>query len=81
MPPGFSAIFRKGDNFCDCLFAFLNTVLLSTLLKERICSEGGRGGGGGGGGGGGWGGGEEEILSLRVDPYCSVGYALPYFFC
>ena len=39
----FSMIFCKGDNFCDFLFAFLNTKLFlkrGLLKKERICSQG-----------------------------------------
>ena len=37
-----AAIFHKGDNFCDFLFAFLriNPLLKKGLLsKERICSH------------------------------------------
>ena len=38
-----SSIFSKGDNFCDFLFAFLNSKPLLKrvlLLKESICSQG-----------------------------------------
>ena len=39
----FSAIFYKGDNFCDFRFAFLHTKSLlqrGLLQRERICSHG-----------------------------------------
>ena len=52
-PPSFSAIYSKGDNFCDFLFAYLNDKVFSKwglLLKERICSLG------------------SKFFSLRVDP-------------
>ena len=42
-PPSFSAMFSKGDNFRDFLFAYLEDEILSKLvllLKERICSDG-----------------------------------------
>ena len=41
--PFYSAIFMKGDNFYDFLFASLDKVTLSKwglLLKKRICSYG-----------------------------------------
>ena len=43
MPSCFSAIFSKGDNFCDFLLSSPNNKFLSKmcqLLKERICSNG-----------------------------------------
>ena len=42
-PPCFSAIFTKGNNFCDFLFAALDEIALPNsgiLLMERICSLG-----------------------------------------
>ena len=42
-PPSFSAMFSKGDNFCDSLFAYLEDEVfpkLGLLLKERIFSYG-----------------------------------------
>ena len=43
VPPSFSAMFSKGDNFRDFLFAYLEDDVFpkwSLLLKERICSKG-----------------------------------------
>ena len=40
IPSYFPAIFTKGNNFCDFLFAFLDDEALQKwglLLKERIC--------------------------------------------
>ena len=42
-PPSFSAMFSKGDNFHDFLFAYLEDKVFQKwglLLKERICSDG-----------------------------------------
>ena len=43
MPPCFSTIFTKGDNFYNFLVASLESLALqkwNLLLKERICSYG-----------------------------------------
>ena len=41
-PPSFVAILKKGNNFCDCLHAFLNDVVLpkgSTLEEKNLLLE------------------------------------------
>ena len=45
IPPSFSPMFTKGDNFRDFLFAYLEDDVFPKwrlLLKERICSKGGK---------------------------------------
>ena len=42
-PPSFSAMFSKGDDFHDFLFAYLEDKDFpkwGLLVKERICSDG-----------------------------------------
>ena len=42
IPPTFSAMFSKGDNFRGFLFAYLEDEVFpiwGLLLKERICSD------------------------------------------
>ena len=53
-PPSFFAMFSKGDNFRDFLFAYLEEEIFpkwGLLLKERLCSDG-----------------DKFFFSLRVDP-------------
>ena len=43
IPPSFFAMFSKGDNFRDFLFAYLEDEIFpkwGLLLKERLCSDG-----------------------------------------